>query len=111
METKKQGVQDEFLWNQFIRLGEMIGDGLHEEADGRWISKEYKRLTKILVPEMKEEQQDRRKRKAVAVNEAMDRVLLEKKCECGGCLKQTRSGTKICACQACGKKYKLKNKR
>lgn len=42
---------DKFLWNQFCRLREMIGDGLHHEEP--WISKEYKKLQKILIPETK----------------------------------------------------------
>ena len=45
----------DFLWTQFCRLGEMIGDGLHNEPDGRWISKEYSRLRRILIPVTKEE--------------------------------------------------------
>ena len=33
---------NEFLWSQFIRLGEMLGDG---DCDA-WVSKEYKRIAK-----------------------------------------------------------------
>lgn len=35
---------NEHLWRQFEKLGEMMGDGLHHEADGKWISVEYKKL-------------------------------------------------------------------
>ena len=42
---------NEHLWRQFEKLGEMMGDGLHHEADGKWISVEYKKLAKILCPE------------------------------------------------------------
>ena len=30
------------LHQQLIRLGDMIGDGLHLEPDGKWIEKEYR---------------------------------------------------------------------
>ena len=42
---------NEHLWRQFEKLGEMIGDGLHLEEDGKWISSEYNKLAKILCPE------------------------------------------------------------
>ena len=51
---------NEHLWRQFCRLGEMMGDGLHYEPDGKWIAKEYRQLAKILIPEMKEENSIRR---------------------------------------------------
>jgi len=50
--------ENAFEWNQFCRLGEMIGDGLHYED--KWISKEYKRLAKILLPETQEEKEYKR---------------------------------------------------
>lgn len=34
----------EFLWSQFIRLGEMLGD---EDCDA-WVRKEHKRIAKQL---------------------------------------------------------------
>lgn len=37
-------MSNEFLWNQFCRLGEMIGDGLADEPDGAWIRKEYRQI-------------------------------------------------------------------
>ena len=39
---------NDFLWVQFCRLGEMLGDGLGDEPGGEWIGKEYKRLAIIL---------------------------------------------------------------
>ena len=30
---------NEHLWRQFCRLGEMMGDGLHYEPDGKWIER------------------------------------------------------------------------
>jgi hypothetical protein len=29
---------NEHLWRQFCKLGEMMGDGLHYEPDGKWIA-------------------------------------------------------------------------
>jgi hypothetical protein len=93
------------LWDQFCRLGEMMGDGLHHESDGKWISREYKRLSIILIPEIREVENERK----VAKNKVQDRrigELLEKfSCSCGGKCKQLRSGSLTVQCQ-CGKRYK-----
>ena len=32
----------EYLYDRLIRLGELMGDGCHLEADGKWIEKEYR---------------------------------------------------------------------
>jgi hypothetical protein len=92
----------QYLWDSFARLGEMMGDGLHHEEDGKWIVKEYNRLSRILCPEM---YQEIRQNKAKVLNEAMKKFLAEKRCPCGGELQQTRSGTRACKCARCGKKY------
>ncbi len=94
------------LWNQFIKLGEMMGDGLHHESDGKWISREYKKLSKILVPEIKEVDQKKRKLKAENINKQIANLILIKKCSCGGSLKQGRAGSKICYCTICNNRYK-----
>ena len=39
---------DEFLWNNLVKLGDMMGDGLHLESDGKWIEKEYKKTLLLL---------------------------------------------------------------
>jgi len=98
--------ENQHLWNQFVKLGDMMGDGLHHESDGKWISREYNKLAKILIPEIKEAEQVRRKRKADNTNEQMAKLLEVKKCTCGGNLKQSRSGSKICYCDICKKRYK-----
>lgn len=95
-------------WNQFIRLGEMIGDGLHDEPGGKWISREYKRLSKILVPEIKEAEQKGRKLKNENINIQIQKLILEKKCKCGGTLEQSRSGSKILYCTVAGCKNRYK---
>lgn len=96
---------NEFEWNQFCRLGEMMGDGLHHESDGKWIPREYKRLSKILIPEIKEREKEQRKLKAIRINEQMDKILEKNKCSCGGNLKQKRSGSKVCYCLDCNNRY------
>ncbi len=103
--------ENEHEWNQFCRLGEMIGDGLHYESDGKWITKEYARLAKILIPELKEKDKAKRKLKAISINEQMAKLLETKKCACGGNLKQKRSGTKIAYCDTCNTRYKATRKK
>lgn len=108
---EKPKINDDFLWNQFTKLGEMIGDGLHYEPDGKWITREYNKLARMLVPELKEEAKERRKIKAQKVNEKMV-VLLEKSpCVCGGKLIQSRSGSKVAYCEKCNKRYKATKKK
>ena len=101
----------DFLWTQFCRLGEMIGDGLHNEPDGRWISKEYSRLRRILIPVTKEEydaKREWRKTKNEKIDTQMAKLLENKKCDCGGIIKQKRSGTKVAYCQDCKTRYRAK---
>ena len=112
--AKIAGDENQFEWNQFIRLGEMMGDGLHHEPDGKWISREYGRLAKILIPEIKEAQKERRKLKALRTDEQMKNLLAEKKCTqpgCGGSLKQKRAGTKIVYCENCNARYKARTRK
>lgn len=101
----------DFLWRQFVKLGDMMGDGLHHESDGKWIVKEYNKLAKILIPELKEQNKEKRKAKAKRVNEQMTRLLAEKKCSCGGSLIQKRSGTKIAYCVECNSRYSARAKK
>lgn len=100
--------ENKSLWDQFARLGEMMGDGLHHESDGKWISRDYKKLSKILIPEIKEVEKKRRKRKAEKVQEQMQKLLSDNKCKCGGILIQKRKGTKVCYCSECDQRYKAK---
>lgn len=106
--------ENEFEWRQFCRLGEMIGDGLHHEEP--WISKEYKKLQKILLPETEIEKEYKRKARKLR-NQNIDKQIAERlqtdKCTCGSELKQSRSGSKTVACTKvkCGKKFTYKSKR
>jgi len=95
------------LWDRFCRLGEMIGDGLHNEPDGKWISKEYNRLRKILIPK-NEADLAMIRLKNTTTNKIMELLLNSKKCECGGTLKQSRSGSKVAYCEKCNSRYKAK---
>ena len=106
--------ENQDLWDRFIRLGDMMGDGLHNEPDGRWISREYKKISKILIPELKETEKKRRLRKATAVNEAMSKKLEVDCCnKCKSKLKQVRSGSFVVKCinDECGTKYKYSAKK
>lgn len=105
---KKVERENEFEWNQFCKLGEMMGDGLHHEPDGKWISREYRRLAKILIPEIKEQDKERRKLKAKSVDTQMQKLLEVKTCSCGGKLRQSRAGSKIAYCTVCNGRYKAR---
>lgn len=103
--------ENEFEWKQFCRLGEMIGDGLHYEDP--WISKEYKRLQNILLPETEEEKEFKKKlrqQKNESINKQVSEKLEKDRCECGGDLKQARSGSKKVKCVECDKRYVYKSK-
>lgn len=101
---------NDYLWRQFIKLGDMMGNGLHHEPDGKWIIKEYNKLAKILIPEIKEQNKEKRKLKSEHINKQMQILLLTKKCHCGGQLEQSRSGSKVCYCKDCKSRYIAKNK-
>lgn len=95
-ETKKH------LYSQLIKLGDMMGDGLHNEPDGKWINKEYKQVLKVLgiLP--------KKKNNSAAINERMIERVRDVPCgKCQGELKQNRSGSKRGTCIDCGAKYQL----
>lgn len=104
--------ENEFEWSQFCKLGEMIGDGLHYEEP--WISKEYKRLSRILIPEIKEQEAENRRKKNENINKQIVEKLKIDKCpKCSSELKQTRSGSKVVQCinEDCKAKFKYKTKK
>jgi hypothetical protein len=106
---------NEFEWNQFCKLGEMIGDGLHWEEP--WISKEYKRLAKILIPPTEEEKAYKaeiRRKKNENINKQIEERLKTDTCsKCNSKLKQTRSGSKVVQCinEECKAKFQYKTKK
>ena len=90
------------LHRQLVKLGDMMGDGLHLEPNGNWINAEYRRTLKALglLPP--------RKNNGDAINKAMSVRVVEVACpSCGGALKQTRSGAKRARCKLCSNLYKL----
>ena len=89
----------------------MMGDGLHHESDGKWITREYNKLARILIPELREQNKQRRKLKSININQQMDKLLADKKCKCGGVLKQGRSGSKVCYCVDCKSRYRAGKKK
>lgn len=107
---KIKKASDDFHWRQFCKLGEMMGDGLHHESDGKWIAKEYRQLAKMLVPGFEDLESKRRKARTDAINESMKKLLLEKRCYCGGIIVQSRSGSKVCYCSKCNQRYKAGKK-
>lgn len=93
------------LHSQLVRLGDMMGDGLHEEPGGKWIARDYNRILKALglLPSKP------RQNNGAAINAAMAQKLQSAKCQkCGGELKQRRSGSLRADCLGCGARYQLK---
>jgi len=90
------------LHSQLVKLGDMMGDGLHLEPGGKWINTEYRKILKSLgmLPP--------RKNNSAVINEKMIKRVAQVPCpNCNGILKQTRSGAKRAKCQQCGNLYKL----
>lgn len=98
------------LWDQFIRLGERIGDG-DLGPDEKWMLRDYKRISKILIPEIKADEKEVQQMKNKNRDTQMTTLLENKKCKCGGTLKQTRSGSLTADCTTCGARYKAKTKK
>ena len=73
--------------------------------------KEYRRLSKILIPLVTEQDKEKRKEKAQLIDEQMKRLLTSKDCECGGKIVQKRKGTKVAYCEICGARYEARCKK
>lgn len=100
-------MDEDLLEDRLVRLGDMMGDGLHLEHGGKWIEREYKQTLRalgILKPA-------KRKRNSDRVNEFMTERLKEVRCTCGSELVQSRSGSFIGKCKRCGKKFILGSRR
>lgn len=99
------------LHRQLVRLGDMMGDGLHHEPDGKWISKEYRRVAKALgydMPPIKRQSDPAREQRTEAINQRMLERIRDVPCQkCGGILKQVRSGSVKADCEICGLRYTL----
>lgn len=102
----------QFLFRQLVKLGDMIGDGLHCEPDGKWITKEYRRVAKALGYDISATKKKPRIGKlTIEINARMSARISEVSCmACSGELKQVRSGSMRAYCQKCGSKYQLMKK-
>lgn len=88
----------ENLSNQLVKLGDMLGDGDAEP----WVSKEYRRICKLLGYTRERRPAD------PAINQKMTERVQAVACKaCDGKLKQTRSGSMVAVCVDCGAKYQL----
>lgn len=95
---------NEFLWSQLIRLGEMLGDG---DCDA-WVGKEYKRISRQLGLIKRKP----RKNNSKQIDEFMEKRITQVKCaKCNGELKQSRKGSFVSVCVDCGAKFTLGKRR
>lgn len=91
------------LHNQLIKLGDMMGDGLHHEPGGAWITKEYRQVCKALGYVKS------KPRNVDGINKAMAAVIERDPCrKCQGKLKQSRSGSMRAECTSCKARYQYK---
>jgi len=107
-QEKREKESKDYQWRQFVKLGDMMGDGLHHEPDGRWIVKEYNALAKILIPEdenTKRIKRERAQRKNAHTDQQIAERVATQKCTCGGQLKQTRSGSTKVQCTVCKSRF------
>ena len=91
---------------QLNKLGEMMGDGLHLEPDGKWIEREYRQVARALglIPKQKR----RQRVDPVETDRRMAERCHEEQCsKCDGQLQQTRRGSMRAKCQQCGARYQL----
>ncbi|PJZ51594.1 hypothetical protein [Leptospira adleri] len=103
-----QDISREYLSNRLIKLGDMIGDGLHHE--NKSISSEYKRVLHELHPEIKKRKMEKGREQ---MNEMVNSVIETRSCDCGGKFIQKRKGAKVIICSSCKKRFiiKLKGKK
>lgn len=100
MEDDKQ-----HLHRQLVKLGDMMGDGLHLEPGGKWISRDFPRLQ---AGHASPGDCPPRASRSAAINERMAKALLTARCECGSTLKQTRAGSMRAQCMTCERRYQFK---
>ena len=97
-----------FLYRQLIKLGDMMGDGLHYEPGGKWISKEYKQIARVLGLNPKKRKGFPKKNNLKIINENMvDRIKTTSCSICEGDLHQTRLGSMRAKCADCGAIFQL----
>lgn len=97
-------MSDEFLWDQFCNLGEMLGDG---DCDP-WVGKEYKRLAIVLGVAKPSDFRKPRKNNSKQIDDFMQKRINQVNCsKCNGALKQSRKGSLTGICVNCGCKFIL----
>lgn len=97
-----------YLYNQLVHLGDMMGDGMHLEPGGKWISREYNLILKRLGLLPKKKRRKKTKAEIDFLNQKMQTALMGHRClECEGNLTQTRSGSLRARCDDCGLKYQI----
>jgi len=105
-------VSKDFQFEQFCRLGERIGDGDLEGEEKKWIEKEYKKLSKILIkddPDLQKYYRKQRQERSEIRNRKMKQLMEKFKCtKCNGKLRQSRSGSYVAYCKICSARYKAK---
>lgn len=94
---------------QLVKLGDMMGDGLHLEPGGKWISRDYNKVAKALgLLKETPAQKEMKAKKRAMIDERMQQRVSEVSCKkCEGELKQTRKGSKRAQCVGCGAKFQL----
>lgn len=89
------------LQADLVKLGDMMGDGLHYEPGGKWIARDYRRVARALGLIK------RRPPNTAGINAAMATFLAKTPCpKCAGTLQQTRSGSKRARCASCSATYR-----
>lgn len=97
------------LHKQLIKLGDMMGDGMHLEPGGSWIKKDYARVARALGIAMP----PTRRKRPQALTDRINKRMAERtrESECPQCkhfsLKQTRSGAMKARCTICGRGFML----
>lgn len=90
------------LHRDLVRLGDMMGDGLHLEPDGKWIAVAYRKTMRALGHSLP------RRNNRESIDKRMAEALGKSPCPaCGGALKQVRAGSLRAMCDACQGKYQF----
>lgn len=102
----------EHLYRQLVRLGDMIGDGLDQEPGGAWIRREYKATMKALGLTLPARPRAKNPH-AAELKEKINRLMLNRVNSvcCPECktltLKQLKSGSLKAQCTTCKQVYQL----
>ncbi|MBM9499723.1 hypothetical protein JWG44_05595 [Leptospira sp. 201903071] len=104
--NKSEVKSNKGLSERFIKLGDMIGDELHQE--NKCIAREYKTTLYELHPEIKKREMEKKRER---INELVNTVIESRSCDCGGKLQQNKKGAKVIICSICRKKFLIKLKK